>query len=84
MDKEAAEIIAAAMHAQAEATKMNAAATAIQAEAHALIAAKMDELTNTIRGAQARIDRGLKPTVDRASKTAAEIVARIESAGKRP
>lgn len=82
MDKEAAEILAAAMHNMAEANKLVAAASAVQAESNSLIAGKMDELTNTIRGAQMRIDRGLKPSIDRAKQNAADIVGKLQG-GKR-
>ena len=77
MDKEVAEILAAAMNNMAESNKMVATTTAVQAEAHALIALKMDELTNTIRGAQALVDRKMKRTFEQSRKNADEMLGKV-------
>lgn len=67
MDKEAAKIIAAAMNNMA-------AATAIQAETNAYLAGKMDALQRTIQAQQGKIDRNLKPMIERSKAEATRLL----------
>jgi hypothetical protein len=76
MDKEAAEIIAAALN-------NIAASTALQAETNVVLADKLDEFKRTVQGAQARVDRHLKPLIDRTKANSAKIIAEIEERSRR-
>lgn len=71
MDKEAAEIIAAAMNNMA-------ASSALQAETNLVLAEKLDEFKRTVQGAQARVDRHLRPLIERTKANAEKMVAEAE------
>jgi hypothetical protein len=77
MDKEAAAIIAAAMNNMA-------ASSALQAETNVVLASKLEDLTNTVRGAQMRIDRHVKPLIERSKAQAAEVLAKLEVPNANP
>lgn len=72
MDKESAEIIAAALHSIA-------ASNAINAETNVILASKLDELANTVRGAQARVDRQLGDAIRRSKETAERLMKEAQN-----
>lgn len=71
MDREAAEIIAAAMNNMA-------ASTALQAETNVVLAEKLEGLQRTVQGAQAKVDRHMKPLIERSKKQADRMLEEVE------
>jgi hypothetical protein len=73
MDEQVARILAAALD-------NIAASNALQAETNALLADKMDGLTRTIQGAQAKVDTHMKPLIERSKANAAKLLNELREA----
>lgn len=71
MDKESAQIIAAAMNNMA-------AATAIQAETNAVLAGEVNGLKRTVQAQQATVERRIKPLIDRSKAQVNTILESLE------
>jgi hypothetical protein len=71
MDKDVAEILAAAINNMA-------AATALQAETNAVLAGEVTGLKRTIQAQQAMVDRKVKPLIERSQAAQLKIKTRLE------